>query len=304
MPQELEDNGEEGVAIEDRRFKPAAHKFQESAPLLLFSKFKAHGLGMVGSGLLFQQALFLAMADKIRNTVQLLRKEAGNSDTPMAKLMSAEQIDATKVAFLDLQGSQEIGILVFCANLSVSASILAGVRSLVFEDLLVSSVDKNGWLRDTLDRSEAHAKIIKNDRRAPNREGDTCHPLDKVHVFRWTHSTSAIAWNAFQFPPTERTERWGYVEATSEFEVAPGHRVSVEEALAEMNKRCKPAEFPLRNSENCHRYTIGVPDIPFLHGDTTGCSDCLWPLGELVLTVLVQPNIEFRRTGVGWLRKD
>jgi hypothetical protein len=52
----------EKVTEKGSTYSPTVHKFQETTPLLVFTKYKMHGLTTMGPSLLFQQNLLKAMA--------------------------------------------------------------------------------------------------------------------------------------------------------------------------------------------------------------------------------------------------
>ena len=153
------------------------HGLQEKTPLLVFTKYKIDGLGAIGQGLLFQQALFKAMASKIQETVALLGKRV-LSDQSVADLMSEEDIDSLKCAFLDLQGPEQIGTLMFSRNYSVVMSLVAALRSLTFGD--VFHMDDN--LGPLLNRSRPHRLIIGLSRKLRGEQSTDIHLLRDNHL--------------------------------------------------------------------------------------------------------------------------
>ena len=98
------------------RRRCAAHAFQAVTPLLVFTKYKLDGLGVLGAGLLFQQAVFRAMASRVLNVLNLLR-DATQQDGSVSALVDEggrqEDVNRTKCVFLDLQGVEEVGTLIF-----------------------------------------------------------------------------------------------------------------------------------------------------------------------------------------------
>lgn len=60
---------------------PVVHDFQETTPLLAFTKYKMHGLTTIGPSLLFQQNLLKAMVAKIQDTIGLVRDRIDSSDS-------------------------------------------------------------------------------------------------------------------------------------------------------------------------------------------------------------------------------
>ena len=105
------------------------------------------GLGTAGYGLLFQQALYQAMARKMVWGRDILRDEIAVADSSAAKFILPGDSENTTCAFLDLQGIEEIGTAIFCNNFSVAISLIAGLRSLTYKELFDS--EPGGWIRAT-----------------------------------------------------------------------------------------------------------------------------------------------------------
>ena len=209
---------------------PVEHAFQTSMPLAVFTKCKMDGLAVVGQGLLFQQALFRAMALKIRQVMGILRGRASPSAArDLAVLMSEEELSATKFVFLDLQGPEEIGILTFCSNYSVAMTLVAAVRSLTFDQ--VFDADPSGRLMQVLGQSKAHRAVVYLGRQ---KQGG--HPVADIevlrnnHVFLWTRSSLAVS--PWTLARGDYRHCRGLVEASAQFQLAPGHRFRVEDSAA------------------------------------------------------------------------
>lgn len=160
---EAEGEGEPPETWRVSKYRPAQHEFETAMPLLAFSTFKLDGLGTVGPGVLFQQAVFRAMIRKIRDVVSGLRAELEKPEkTSTHGLMSFDDLEHTRCALLDLQCAQEVGTLIFCPNATVAASILSGLRGLTYQDLLVENADVGGHLKKYLDESPVHEMIWRH----------------------------------------------------------------------------------------------------------------------------------------------
>lgn len=244
---------------------PATHEFQKTTPLLVFTKFKIHGLGTLGQGMLFQQGLFKAMANKIKRLQSLLYKKIDNEKN-IAGLMSKEDIDSVKFCFVDVQGPEEIGTLIFCQNYSVAMTFVLGLRTLTFGDVF----DVQGNIVDLLEQCKAHGSIIRLNRNLREEPvSNDINLLRALHVFRWTHSSLSIAPDAFFGNGHSNCN--GYVEALLGIQISPGHRCKAEQEIE--NTLEKYSEKPAGKSTNnleYHRAQIGVDDLLLPHPSVQG----------------------------------
>jgi hypothetical protein len=127
---------------ENGDYEPILHHLQDAHPLLAFTRYKMDGLGAIGQSLLFQQSLFRAMAAKINESITLLQ-EKSNTDESVADFITENDAKQIKCVFLDLQGAEEVGTLIFCNNYSVAMSLNAALRSLTFGDLFKPPTEIN-----------------------------------------------------------------------------------------------------------------------------------------------------------------
>ena len=250
-------------------YEPAIHDFQTTTPLLLFSKFKMDGLAVVGQSLLFQQALLRAMAREVRRIVNVLLEEVGDHDSIAAQLMTREDIQTLRCTFLDLQGSAEVGVLVFCRNYSVGVAVLAGLRALTYGSLFDAEIDGAGALCGTVNHSIIHDAILRRARECL--PGNSYSGADAVgitdairgdHVFRWTQSVAAVAWSSFA--SSDHTNCHGYVEAVSKFDLAPGHRNDAEQRIYTTKGRAAVPSVLRVHRQSLRRYAIGETDLVIL----------------------------------------
>jgi len=272
-----------GRIAEEKTTSQGIHSFQQELPLLAFTKYKAHGLTTVGPGLLFQRNLLGAMAAKVQSTVRLLRERMTASES-VAALISEEDLDSVKCVFLDLQGPEELGTLVFCRNYSVATTLIASLRTLTFGDVLEQ--DPSRSLGESLRRSNAHRTIIGLQQRLRlERVSGDVDLLREMHVFRWTHTSLAVSPNAFYDPYQSKCN--GFVEALSELQISPGHRCSVEEQIKAIAESChadrmKTSAIDL-SSKEYHRYEAGIADLVLPHGAIF----CVWPLPLVSLASVI-----------------
>jgi hypothetical protein len=232
------------------------HEFQKKTPLLVFTKYKIAGLALLGEGLLFQQALLKAMARKIQETITLLDKQCKNENSTET-LILPNDIKTFKCAFLDLQGAEEIGTLMFCSNYSVAMTIVAALRTLTFDDVF----KENPHVEKALNNSKSHLSIIKlalDEQQLPEDVSD----IKDNHVFRWTYSSLAVSPNALVSSGHANCN--GYVEATVELQIEPGHHLDVETNIKVVGQQNEEYRGP----KEYHRYKVGVGDIIFAYSSS------------------------------------
>jgi hypothetical protein len=221
---------------DDKTYEMVDHKFQKSLPLLFFTKFKISELGVLGEGLLFQNALFKAMAERINVVIESLKNDFKGEWKDWIK---PGDLNNLKVTFIDMQGPEEIGTLFFCRNYSVAIACIAALRNLIFDDIF--TCDKGDYLKNALKRSEVHKKIcstcvkIRTPRQKNN--NDVVSKLKYEHAFRWTESILALGSKAFIKNNFKNCN--GFVDAFSELQISPGHRLSVENRINEIKDKIR-----------------------------------------------------------------
>lgn len=101
------------------------HSIQRQTPFMVFTRYRIDGLFCVTHFLLAQQALYKVMIRTIGQTVQNLREWCLSDNPPPQDLLRSEDVDSLRCCLLDLRGAEEIGVLAFCKNISVAASLVA-----------------------------------------------------------------------------------------------------------------------------------------------------------------------------------
>ncbi len=233
------------VKRDDGQYEPSTYSFQQQMPLLAFTRYRMDGLAALSGGILFQQNLYKAMAKRVEETVDSLRAYACLPQAQM--LMHPQHVDNCRVAFLDLQGPEEIGTFIFCQNYSVAMSLVCSIRSLTLEDVL--KIDETGQLKRTLRLSPLYKKVSQV-------AGQALDSTLSSHVFRWTESSVAVASEAFldkAFPHCD-----GLAAATSGFQISPGHRLRASAAFSRIHccPRIRPRSLFLKYID-----TMSVPSI-------------------------------------------
>ncbi|MGR3304149.1 MAG: hypothetical protein ACUZ8I_16850 [Candidatus Scalindua sp.] len=257
-------------------YKSITHESQKETPLFVFTKFKMHGLGVLGHGLLFQHLLYKAMVAKIRQTIADLNNATETSDSVQDLIINKTEINSLKCSFLDLQCSEEIGTLMFCQNYSVAITLVAALRTLTFGNVFVEAASHH-----IIDDSEIHRLIIRLSQGGQNAQSSTLNALKDNHVFRWTHSLLATSPEACFNPETSNCR--GYVAALPEFIVSPGHHaVAVKESMR-VDKNIKAIQ-----AEDKYYYCqVGTGDLMFSYSSV---DDKNYPPLTSILSVLSLTN--------------
>lgn len=256
------------------------HKFQKETPLLVFTKYRIDGLALLGEGLLFQQALFKAMAKKINDIITLLGKQFTNENAAKT-LILPKDVETFKCSFLDLQGAEEIGTLMFCRNYSVAMTVIAALRMLTYND--VFQEDKR--IEDALSNSKTHLSIIKivlNKQPLP----EDVNEIKNNHVFRWTCSSLAVSPQILI--SKNHTNCNGYLEALVDCPISPGHHSDVEDRIEIVTSQGQ--EYA--GAEEYHRYHAGVGDIVFAYSTNIGTTRLpLMPISSVFSLATANDNM-------------
>ncbi len=254
-PHTLFDTSRKNVGeIEDAHnsHQSVTHESQKETPLLVFTKFKMHGLGVLGNGLLFQHLLYKAMVSKIRQTVADLNNTTETSGPLQDLMINKTDINSLKCSLLDLQGSEEVGTLMFCRNYSVAITLVAALRTLTFGDVFIDTASHH-----IINDSEIHHLIVQYSKGSQDAQSSTLNALKSNHVFRWTHSLLATSPEAC-FDPEAPNCR-GYVVASPEFIVSPGHHAVVNKELMRGGKDTKEIQI----DDKYYYYQVGTSDLTF-----------------------------------------
>lgn len=261
-------------------------------PFAVFCKLKMEGLAAVGLGLPFQIAIWRTMVRRISDVAGALeRRFGGEAKAGSSPLIEPEDARNTWCSLLDLQGCEEVGLLVFSTNLSAAFSIIGGVRTLTFNDVFRAEEG----LVEKLALSRMHRIVSRyvQARGAAPKEDVT--RLGYGHVFRWSHSAIGVAPERnFKldarrlFAAPERLH--GYVAARSRLQIPPGHvarsRDRVLVPLREPPAGNVPPSISLPG--DCFPYLAGLYDSDLEHGPC-GLAEAGQ---EAVLAGLVIDNIE------------
>lgn len=246
----------------DHIYSPAHHSFQDTTPLLVFTRLKLVGLATLGHSLLFQHSVFAAMSKKIKSTLQILKRNSTTPQTHAALIqenVKRNDISSLKCVFLDLQGPEELGTLMFCQNYSVAMGLIMALRTLTFGD--VFDADRTGALRGLLGSSESHYSAIRLCQKSRgDRVDGNIDAIRELHVFRWSHSSLAVSPGAFF--DRHHPNCNGHVEAQIGFRISPGHRTNAERRIGKiLQQHYRKTDSVDLQTTAYHRCQVGVEDI-------------------------------------------
>ncbi|RBP36862.1 hypothetical protein DES53_1153 [Roseimicrobium gellanilyticum] len=200
-------------------------------PLLLFSRIKLGVLGLLGQSIEFQTAIFRAIVKDCLAALDVLYSEAKGGHLAEFEIEDSS-VKATRITLLDLQGQEEIGMLIATDNFTIAAAILSRVQGLTLEDL-----DRLGVMSKTKIQSQRWlqgAKELLND----TKEGAPANFDESVvfsHALRWTRTTLAVRADAFMEPASSGIR--GFIDLVSSTNIAVGHQQKLDEALKELQKK-------------------------------------------------------------------
>lgn len=225
-------------------------------PLLMFSRVKLGAMGLLGGGLEFQAAVFRAVAHLAPQTLQILAELP--AETKAEFEIEDTSLDATRVCLLDLQGQEEVGILVACDNYTIAASLLSRIQCLTLAELegvqttasshqdLVSKIVGQDWV-------SAARSLVQDMSDAPQLPSDLASNLKSSHALRWTRTTLAIRRQAFHDPRAAGVK--GYMDVVSVLNISVGHQQPLDDILDQTTSSGKI------KSTRLYRHLMGHADL-------------------------------------------
>ncbi len=259
-----------------------AHPFIEERPLLVVTHYKLNGMAVLGPGLLMQQAIYKAMAKKIKVIWDELEKKTKKGEKLFTDIMSHDDVMSFRCVFLDPQGWSDIITLMFCRNYSVIVSILTVLRTLTLKDLYDEDVGGE-TLKDAVSCFNIHRKItqIGSEQQKKNSKAEDL--LASNHVFCSTYTTLGMSHKSWtQDDPKKagyNTEK-NIVIADTHLNLCCGHYSTIKKEV-ETEEKYK-AEFVKALSPHYSWYMVGHNDFSYqqlLHkGVDTNKAVFVWEL--------------------------
>ncbi|MDB6140618.1 MAG: hypothetical protein JWO94_3690, partial [Verrucomicrobiaceae bacterium] len=216
------------------------HPVQELPPLLLFSRIKLGALGLLGQGIEFQTAVFRAIVSDCLTGLKTLHALA-EGDGLAEFEADQESVTSCRIALLDLQGQEEIGLLIATDNYSVAGALLSRIQGLRLNELPQQparplKIEAQPWL--------LKARELLMDMTGETGPGGGFEKtafdesIMNSHALRWTRSTLAMRQDVFKDPVGTRVR--GYIDMVSAANIAVGHQEKLDEALKEMQDSAAP----------------------------------------------------------------
>ncbi len=193
-------------------------------PLLLFSRIKLGAIGLLGKGIAFQTAVFRAV---LADCLEGLKTLHGLEEEKLAKFdADSHSVTSCRLTLLDLQGQEEIGLLVAADNFSIATALLSRIQGMTLRDIqqfgapLDDLFLDDSWVKGAQDLLENMGETLGDD-------------FDKSvmnsHALRWTRTTLAVRKDAFGDPLKSRVR--GYIDLVSSANIAVGHQEKLDQAI-------------------------------------------------------------------------
>jgi hypothetical protein len=266
-PHELFDAEHGPTLSADQEEGLRVHAVQRQAPFLVFTRCRMDGLMCVRHFLLAQQAIYKAMVGRIRETVQNLRDWCHSDEPPPPAMLRTEDVDSLRCCLLDLRGAEEIGLLAFCTNVSVAASIVVRLRQLQYWHAL----EEEEELRLLYEQDQCLRLIVQECFNDPALEGPSCvKKIEGNHLFRWTTTSVLVAPPAFLAEDRARCN--GLLRLGTRWQAAPGHEGRLKSCIGgatDSGGSVLWQPFPLGKvdlietvTRNCNADPLGEPGGP------------------------------------------
>jgi hypothetical protein len=222
---------------------PADIVGKEQHPLLVFSKLRMSPLLSLGRAFINQRLIYGAIMGVMASTLALLRKES-------SALFDASDLDAFQVSFLDLQGEEEFGLLLYGTNFTVSIAVLTAIQSLTWQSLHeTDSVIFSQSLNSRVFREAIEGAGVPG-----GNDEEKLQAIGGNHIFRWTSSRASVAWSRFRDHSKHETIK-GKLSYKVSVGALPGHQRIVEDKIL------------LQPTDPTYRlHTLGSEDIIYSHG--------------------------------------
>jgi hypothetical protein len=252
-------------------YQPSEHPFMEDKPLITITYYKLNGMAILGPGLLMQQALFKAIRTRIKRVLEELTLQVQqHTENSFNKIISLENIKSYRCVILDPQGWADVATIMFCNNYSVMASVIAGLRTLIFENLFEEErcCPEEKRLEEIIKLFNIHKMVANIDNHLCASEKQTTRnygdpSLRYNHIFYSTFTTLGISQNALKsVDELEVNNKIGGILA-SEIKIStlPGHWKRI--SNKHKDKAIKQSPKNLLDPKNFRWFEVGRYDSSF-----------------------------------------
>jgi len=194
----------------------------ELSPLLTLTHFRLNGLALLGSGLLWEKALYGAVCWQIHCELGRLARMSRRSDL----LFSTEDVRRTRVCLLDPLGWSDLAVQVFTPNYTVAMSLVSRLRHLRFEHLYSIAARRLGYdLEKVVTETGVNGRVAELCvAQSETQEGETTisPSLPGNHVFCSTYTTCGMPLASLTSTDAI-AQAHGIVSTETSFDIPPGH---------------------------------------------------------------------------------
>jgi hypothetical protein len=165
---------------------------QGSQDWLLFAKLRITPMLSLGRALCAQRLIFEAIASAVGRTWGELFG-FWRDDAPSVKhlLPTTDSLRLFRIALVDLQEEEDIGILIRCHNPSLAACLLTAAQNLTLGQVREIDPEEFGAVENS-----RIFRTLKDGVAPPEKEGSKT-PFDSNHAFRWTRSSVSVSLERF-----------------------------------------------------------------------------------------------------------
>ena len=257
----------EGQRIIGKAVGLVTHAKQEDLPFLIYAKCRMGGFANLGCFLMAQQAIFKAMAKSVHGTLNHLDKLSQTLEK--SDVLTSEDVKKTRCSFLDLKEVEEIGLFIFCNNMTIAAAIMSDLRKLRYCD----AFEAQGDFQEMLEQDDVLRLVAEKSNGRPVTGTEAVGSILGNHVFRWT--TSSVMVSPAVFVDEKYQTCRGALDARISCQLSPGHREYANDILTRhtVGDAVDASKFDL--------FTMGESDIvsPFRSvgnaGEDQSASSCI-----------------------------
>jgi hypothetical protein len=271
------------VASFEEQVTLPSYPAQTDMPMLAFTQYKLDGLLSMGQTLLLQRALFKVMEQRIHAVVRSLEHaKLQESDAEITQLFpELDDLRQVRASVLDLQSAEEVGTLFLCRNFSTAVACIESLRQLTYQDLFAADPTfKKIWQASSVPGRVLEVHRAESPSHTPSGGSQALDDLEDNHVFRWTHTSLAVASQSFFARPPHHCG--GFVEAFTQFQTAPGHRSNVN---AQLYRAPNPTHPSYRGHKKYFRFQVGIADLSLPHDTKEASNFPPVPLASVVETM-------------------
>ena len=266
------------IDIEDILRRPsesASHRenpVHRETPLVAFSRLRLNGIATLAPGLLRRRAIFRALARQVvRVQARLLESinsrgwlgRARHTRRLLQKLeIDRESILNLSVAFLEMQGPEEIAVVIGCRNYSIAASLSVAFQDLTFGDLYDNEIGGQ-HLKEFEQQTDTH-RVVRDLLRDTTQDS----LLTGNHLISQVYSvmtvTESIDQEALLDEPSRTIPISGKVEVYSRSNVSGGHLAGIQDTLIDFLST-PSSNIPITklNWRDVLRYLVGRYDYDY-----------------------------------------